>query len=195
VKQIPNIYLASNSPRRKSMFEFYNLKFETINIDFDESFTSTNPEGICREICQGKLDTALDKIGKKHYEEAITVVADTLVFFDGKIYGKPNNKDEARRMLSSLSGNEHSVITAVGMCVLGEKEVFIEKTLVKFIDLSPEMIENYLGKEVFSDKAGSYAIQSERNFFVESISGSYTNVVGFPMQSFLEKIKKCLEQT
>ena len=76
---------------------------------------------------------------------------------------------------------------------MGKKKTLLEKTVVKFIDLSSSMIENYLDKEHYMDKAGSYAIQSEENFFVESISGSYLNVVGFPMQQFLGDIKKCLK--
>jgi len=192
MKKIPNIYLVSNSPRRKAMFHFFNLSFSTVSIGFDETYTAKVPEDICEEICTKKLATSLIHLGEKKVRESVVVVADTLVFLENEIFGKPKDKDDARRMLQALSGKEHTVISAVGYSVYGEDEVFLEKTSVKFVDLSSEMIENYLEKEDYMDKAGSYAIQSEENFFVQSVSGSYANVVGFPMDKFLEKLEQCL---
>ena len=144
MKKIPNIYLVSNSPRRKAMFKFFNLPFEVVSLKFDESYTAERPEDICQEISEKKLRSALFFLGENKAKESVVVVADTLVFLGNKIFGKPKNENDARRMLIALSGKEHTVISAVGFSVYGEK-VFIEKTLVRFIDLSSEMIENYLG--------------------------------------------------
>lgn len=191
--KIPNIYLVSNSPRRRAMFKFFDISFEPLSLEFDESYKSSKPEDVCMEICNKKIDSALCFLGESKVKSSVVVVADTLVFLENKILGKPKNRDDAFDMLQKLSGREHTVISAVGYSIMGKKKTLLEKTVVKFIDLSSSMIENYLDKEHYMDKAGSYAIQSEENFFVESISGSYLNVVGFPMQQFLGDIKKCLK--
>lgn len=188
MKKKPNIFLASSSPRRQAMFRFFNLDFKPLKVDFDETFLSSAPESICLEICQKKMSASHDLLGEE-VKKSIVVVADTLVFLNEKVLGKPKDKDEASKMLQLLSGKQHSVITAVGYSNYGEIEFFHEKTLVKFVELSSEMIENYLDRNDYHDKAGSYAIQSDHNFFVEKIEGSYTNVVGFPMESFLQKCK------
>jgi len=189
MKVTKNIYLASNSPRRKAMFQFFNIPFKTLSVNFDETFKSEDPEEICREICKKKIDQSVKSLSLEQVNSSIIVVADTLVTLNGKIFGKPKDKIDAREMLESLSGKVHSVITAVGISNKSKKEIFLETTQVKFIHLTDEMIELYLNKEEFLDKAGSYAIQSDENFFVESIEGSYLNVVGFPMEQFLAKIK------
>ena len=188
MKKKPNIFLASSSPRRQAMFRFFNIDFTPLKVEFDETFLSSVPESICLEICQKKMIASHDFLGEEA-KRSIVVVADTLVFLNEQILGKPKDKDEAFKMLSLLSGKQHSVITAVGYSNYGEIEFFHEKTLVKFVELSSEMIENYLDRNDYHDKAGSYAIQSDHNFFVEKIEGSYTNVVGFPMESFLQKCK------
>ena len=111
---------------------------------------------------------------------------------DGKILGKPESEDEAVSMLRMLSGKEHFVLT--GLCIVlkngNEYRRFYgcEKTSVKFKMLSDEIIKKYLDMVNYSDKAGSYAIQEHGDLFVESISGSMTNVIGFPLRLFFRMI-------
>lgn len=118
----------------------------------------------------------------------IIVSCDTVVVNDGVIIGKPKDKDDAMRILKSLSGSKHRVISAVCICKGNKYHVKSDTTYVKFRKLSDEEIENYINERKPYDKAGSYGIQDEKFDFVESIEGSMDNVVGFPIEVFKEMI-------
>lgn len=120
----------------------------------------------------------------------IIVSCDTVVVNDGVIIGKPKDKDDAKRILKSLSGSRHRVISAVCICKDGKYYVENDTTYVNFRILSDEEIENYINERKPYDKAGSYGIQDEKFDFVESIEGSMNNVVGFPIELFIEMIGK-----
>ena len=115
-----------------------------------------------------------------------------LVISGREILGKPKDREDAFRMLKSLSGKTHKVISGVSI-IKGDKVItFSEKTLVKFKKLSDEDIKAYLETNEYRDKAGSYAIQRKGTFFVDSIKGDYFNVVGFPVSKIAEKLKEIL---
>ena len=118
----------------------------------------------------------------------IIVSCDTVVVNDGIIIGKPKDRDDAKRILKSLSGKRHRVISAVCICKGGEYHVKSDTTYVEFRNLSDEEIENYINERKPYDKAGSYGIQDEKFDFVESIEGSMDNVVGFPIEKFKEML-------
>ena len=127
---------------------------------------------------------------------ALVIGADTLVFFNGKILGKPNSPEEAKTMLSKLSGNVHSVYTGVALVKTDEagnilqEKTFVEETKVYFGNLSREEIDNYVEEGNPMDKAGSYGIQDDRGaLFVKRIEGDYYNVVGLPLHSLYRKLK------
>jgi septum formation protein len=189
VKKIKNIFLASNSPRRKAIFSFLGVDFDVLKIDADESFHESDPSKICIEICKKKLSAAKKLLEPRDLEESLVVVADTLVFHESKPLGKPKSRDEAKKMLRLLSGQSHKVITAIGFSELGTDDFLYDITNVRFIELTDGMINYYLDQNNFLDKAGAYGIQSEDCFFVESIQGSFSNVVGFPIELFRSKIK------
>jgi septum formation protein len=111
-----------------------------------------------------------------------------VVVNDGIIIGKPRNRDDAKRILKSLSGKRHRVISAVCICKDGKYHLVSDTTYVKFRKLSGEEIENYIDERKPYDKAGSYGIQDEKFDFVESIEGSMDNVVGFPIEKFKEML-------
>ena len=119
----------------------------------------------------------------KENENSIVLSADTLVELDGKLMGKPKNRDEAREMIKSLSGKVHNVYTAYAIFKLsqGIKYVDYEKSSVKFYDLSHEEIENYLDTLEYEDKAGAYGIQGKGALLVEEIRGDFFNIVGLPI--------------
>ena len=118
----------------------------------------------------------------------IIVSCDTVVVNDGIIIGKPKDRDDAKRILKSLSGKRHRVISAVCICKDGKYHLMSDTTYVKFRKLSDEEIENYIDERKPYDKAGSYGIQDEKFDFVESIEGSMDNVVGFPIEKFKEML-------
>ena len=113
-----------------------------------------------------------------------------MVVNDGIIIGKPKDRDDAKRILKSLSGKRHRVISAVCICKDGKYHLMSDTTYVKFRNLSDEEIENYIYERKPYDKAGSYGIQDEKFDFVESIEGSMDNVVGFPIETFMEMLNE-----
>ena len=116
--------------------------------------------------------------------------ADTVVFFQNRIFGKPKSFQEAFSMLSALSGNTHQVYT--GVCILsakGQESLFFERTDVTFFPLTQEEIWTYIHEEKPFDKAGSYGIQGKAAVFVEKIQGDFFNVVGFPAARFIRKLR------
>lgn len=185
-----NIFLASNSPRRKAIFSFLGMDFSVLTISSDESFKNKNPVDICKEISEKKMAAAKNLLRKRDINESLIIVADTLVFCDEVPLGKPKDRTDAKRMLQLLSGRSHEVITSIGCCLRGEDHYFHDQTHVSFINLSESMIDFYLNKGTFLDKAGAYGIQSEECFFVESIQGSFSNVVGFPIELFRSKMEQ-----
>ena len=185
-----NIYLASNSPRRKAILSFLGLDFSVLKINSDETFNASEPVDICKEISEKKMIAAKQLLSKRDISESLVVVADTLVFYDEMPLGKPKDKTDAKRMLRLLSGRSHKVITSIGCSLRGEDHYFHDQTHVSFINLSDNMIDFYLDKGTFQDKAGAYGIQSEECFFVESIKGSFSNVVGFPIELFRSKMEQ-----
>ncbi len=173
------LVLASSSPRRKSLLRQMKFPLRILTSDFDENQVSTqNPEDTACLLAKKKAMTVADQAAG-HW----ILGADTMVVLGKNILGKPADRKEARSMLSSLGGKEHRVIT--GFCILSptSRVAHMEAvtTLVRMKHLNPQEIEAYLDTKEPFGKAGSYAIQGIGGFLVESISGSYTNVVGLPV--------------
>ena len=172
------IILASNSPRRREILgEFIDLDIKTkeINEIKDDSFLPwTTVMGLAFE--KG-IEVAKDN------EDSIVLSADTLVELDGKLLGKPKDREEAKIMIESLSGRSHNVYTGYAIFKLSEKIKYVnyEKSSVKFYKLSDLEIENYLDTLEYKDKAGAYGIQGKGSLLVEEIRGDYFNIVGLPI--------------
>lgn len=178
------LILASGSPRRKHLLEQAGLQFSVIPSDFDESSVAmTDPASYVRALAECK---ALD-ISHKHPASWV-IGADTIVFIDEQILGKPGSEDEAREMLKRLSGKRHQVLTGYCICCKEKKQLFSETVIteVHFKKLRLEEIDWYIKTEEPLDKAGAYAIQGIGSFLVRSIEGSYTNVVGLPVCEVVE---------
>ena len=181
-KQHPLI-LASASPRRKRLLTQMGLPFRSVASNVSEKGPSGDPTEISRLLAEKK---ALQVYAKN--KESWILGADTVVAIDHHMLGKPGNNDKARQMLGLLSGKEHKVIT--GFCILTPSGRVAHSeavtTLVRFIKLTGQQIEAYISTGEPYGKAGSYAIQGIGSFMVESISGSYTNVVGLPLCVLIE---------
>lgn len=182
----PKLILASKSPRRSDLLEQAGFTFSIIPSDFDESsVTMSDPESYVKKLAKSK---AID-ISKKHPDSWV-LGADTIVLIGDHILGKPGSKNEARLMLKQLSGNTHQVITGYCLCHQTQNQIIAEtvKTDVRFKTLRDAEIEWYIQTGEPFDKAGAYAIQGIGTFLVESINGSYTNVVGLPVCEVMEHL-------
>jgi len=179
--------LASNSPQRKKLLNILNIPFDVIPSKVEENF---DPD-LAPEILVCKLALKKAQLVSSLYPDFIVIGADTIVVLKNRILGKPSTLSEAREMLQILSGETHTVYTGVALVKQSDEVTysFYEQTEVTFYPLSSDMIDYYV--QTFSplDKAGAYGIQDWSACFVESISGCYHNVVGFPLPKFVSVLR------
>lgn len=185
------IILASQSPRRRELLTQIGLKFEVIPSTVEEVITSINPVEVVQELAQQKARDVAEVAGREMAKDSLLVIgADTIVVYEGKILGKPGDKEDAVRMLTMLQGKEHSVYTGVAL-LSGEQEiVFAEETRVQMCPMTPEEILWYVNTGEPMDKAGAYGIQGLCARFIRQIQGDYNNVVGLPVGRIYQELKK-----
>ena len=185
--------LASASPRRKELLEQLGINFDIMVAPIDESGID---KGMAPDLYTGVLSmykaAAVAKaLREQGRTKELIIAADTIVYLDGKILGKPIDDNDAKRMLMDLSGKEHEVYT--GLCVMRIKDGYSVsrsvKTAVSFKDLLEEEIDAYIKTGEPSDKAGAYAIQGKASAFINSITGDYFNVVGLPLSELYDILK------
>ncbi|MBI1841628.1 MAG: septum formation protein Maf [Verrucomicrobia bacterium] len=186
----PALILASASPRRSELLRQLTSDFEIITANTDE----IQPEHLSpAEICQVNAHRKAVAVAKSH-PDRIVLAADTLVFLGTRVYGKPGSMAQALEMLRELQGRAHSVIT--GVCLAGPRprpaDIFAEITTVRFKPLSKEAIACYHKLVNPLDKAGAYGIQEHGEQIIESIEGSYSNVVGLPLERLKPKLAELL---
>lgn len=183
------IILASNSPRRKELMSGLGINYEVKTLpDVDESYPDVlQGEDIPLYIAKEKANAYLSLL----QPDELIITADTIVWLDGKVLGKPINEAEATEMLKTLSGRTHEVITGVCLTTKHFQRSFTTTTEVTFGALSEEEIAYYVQNYKPLDKAGAYGIQEWIGFIaVKNISGSYFNVMGLPIQRLYEELKK-----
>lgn len=183
------LILASNSPRRKEFLTQGGYEFTITCSDFDEKSNENDPKKLSVELALGKAKSVFDSL--KHKEDKIVLGADTIVFFDGEILGKPKDDEHAKQMLKALSSKKHSVIT--GYAIITNDNIISGhvQTFVTFNDLTNELIEEYVKKGLSKGKAGAYGIQDGYPF-VAKYEGSYSNVVGLPTEEVFPILDKLL---
>lgn len=184
-----HIKLASNSPRRRELLAGLGIEFETkVLPGIDESYPDTlRGEEIPLYIAREKAEAYRPAL----QPDELIITADTIVYQDGLVLGKPHDEADARRMLRLLSGHTHQVIT--GVCILTDtlQRSFAVTTEVTFGTLSEEEITFYVEKYRPMDKAGAYGIQEWIGFIgVTGLQGSYYNVMGLPVQRLYQELKK-----
>lgn len=182
------IILASNSPRRKELLSGLNLEYEVkILPGIDETYpASLKGEEIPLFIARKKAEAYRDSIQEKE----LIITADTIVYTDGEVLGKPKDEADARRMLHLLSGRSHQVITGVCLTSRTSQRSFASVTEVTFDALSDEEIDFYIAHYRPMDKAGAYGIQEWIGFVgVSKLNGSYFNVMGLPVQRLYRELK------
>ena len=185
--KLPPFILASTSPRRAELLRHLQLEFRVVPSDATEvAYEHLSP----LEICQLNAHRKARAVAKKN-PDAIVMGADTLVFLEGKILGKPRSLADAQRMLKRLQGRTHQVVTGVSLIHLRvhRERIFAVSTDVLFLPLGARQIQNYLSQINPLDKAGAYAIQERGELIVSEISGSYSNVVGLPVEALCKELK------
>lgn len=182
-----HVVLGSQSPRRKEILSFFSLPFEQVSPDFDEEAVpfSGDPSAFVNVLSNGKANSL-----KGRFPESIIITADTILFKDGKIYGKPKSTEEGHQILRELSGNWHSVFTGVTVRKGDEQYWGFEETEVLFHTLTSEQIHCYHERLHCGDKAGGYTVQQAGSLVVKSIKGCYYNAVGLPIHTLKELLAK-----
>jgi septum formation protein len=178
-----DIILASSSPRRIEILKNLNLEFQVIPSNYEEQISENlSPEKTVIYLAKNKAIDVYNRVD----QNKLIIAADTIVYCNEKILGKPENYKDAYNMLKNLSGKKHKVIT--GICIINKNldsilEEF-EETIVEFKELSESEIIDYINTGEPMDKAGAYGIQGYGGLFVKEIHGCYFNVVGFPVHRF-----------
>jgi len=182
-----NYILASKSPRRQELIRSLGINFEVIQNDQEENY----PDNLAREeipvfLAELKAMNSLNKLK----ENDLLITADTIVWFNGAVLGKPDNKEEALETLERLSGHEHQVISGVCLTSIHKQKSFFSISNVRFKQLSPQEIEYYVSEFKPYDKAGAYGIQEWIGYIgITHIEGSFFNVMGLPIQQLYCEIQ------
>jgi len=176
--------LASSSPRRQEFLSLLGLEYRTIPSDIDETpETEELPADFARRMAKAKAV----QISAAHPESCV-IGADTVVALDRTIFGKPRDRQDALAILKILQGKTHKVITAFAVVMQQRaiEEVWASTTLVTFDTFTDNILQAYVDSEEPLDKAGAYGIQGKGTFLVRSITGSYSNVVGLPLNEVVQ---------
>lgn len=184
-----DLILASESPRRRKLLTTLGVRFRVVPADVDETFENGElPQDHVTRLALTKAERIAAR-----FPDLWVLGADTIVLIEGRILGKPENRDEARSMLEALSGKTHDVLTGYALIhsrLSGLERVRWIRSRVDIRDLSEDEIEGYLATGEPMGKAGAYAIQGIGAGIVERITGSYTNVVGLPLCEVAKDLKE-----
>lgn len=187
------LILASSSPRRRRLLREAGVRFETADPPIPE------PDDGSRELSPARRAEALAyfkaRAVAERYPDALVLAGDTLVVVKGRVLGKPADRDQARNMLRTLSGTRHEVITGVALVGPGGRRLIAsEITRVTMRKMTDREIETYVRSGEWVGKAGAYAIQETADRYIESVDGSFSNVVGLPTELVLLMLRQLREQ-
>ncbi|MBI5660997.1 MAG: septum formation protein Maf [Ignavibacterium album] len=191
IKSSLPIYLASKSPRRRQLLKLLNISFKSFSVESDEKVRrNEKPQEAVLRIAADKMILARQKV-----KNGIIITADTIVFLENKVLGKPKDENDAFRMLKKLSGRTHQVFSAycIHNSMTGKTISEYVKTDVTFRKLNDEEINDYILTGSPMDKAGAYGIQDDFGaVFVDRIDGCYYNVVGLPLSRFYHALLRII---
>lgn len=191
-----SVILASGSPRRRELLAMLFDEFEVIVSDCEETVTSQDPEKVTEELALQKAEAVAGSLSLCA-DPVLVIGADTVVSIEGKILGKPADRQQAADMLRMLSGKSHNVSTGVALIGLDAgvqtwNKSFSETTVVTVDELSEEEIMSYVNTNEPYDKAGAYGIQGMFGKHIQGIGGDYNNVVGLPVHRLYQELKAYL---
>jgi len=186
---IPKLLLASASPRRRQLLEALGLSFEVIPAAVEEIDPSS--ESIESGVIENAKRKAVAGLKSARHESDVIIAADTLVVLKEKVLGKPKDSADVLSMLTQLSGKTHKVVTGMVLQTPSGQNCSVSvSSFVTFRNLAEDEIKSYAATREPYDKAGSYAIQGLGAIFIDKIEGSYTNIMGFPIERFLIELPK-----
>ena len=183
-----SIILASNSPRRRDILTNLNIPFIVFGVKVEERIKNK------RNIKCSVIDNAKRKAKAacEHFSSGLVLGADTVVFFNGRVLGKPGNRDEAYRFLRMLSGNRHDVYSGLTVYDAAQKRGYssCSTTEVYFTKIGERELREYVESGEWIGKAGGYAVQGRASLFIEKIVGSFFNVMGLPVEELYRILKR-----
>ena len=196
------ILLASASPRRRKLLSQAGYEFEVIPSKGEEVITKVHPAEVVEELSLQKAAEVAERIisGSERVRDfSVVIGADTVVAADHRILGKPADRDDARRMITTLQGNVHQVYTGVTLIVRDpdgslRTGTFHECTDVDVCEMTAEEVEEYISTKEPYDKAGAYGIQGSFGIYIRAIRGCYYNVVGLPISRLYHELQKLRRQ-
>ena len=188
------IVLASKSPRRREILSMLGLKFDIVSADADESSELTDPAQLVRELSlrKARATKALLQQQGEWNDDTLIIASDTVVAANGAILGKPRDEADAARMLSLLSGRTHQVISGVSLLYGTRERADFDATSVRFCNITPAEIEDYVRSGEPMDKAGAYAVQGLASVYIKGLEGDYFNVVGLPVHKLNTMLRELL---
>jgi nucleoside triphosphate pyrophosphatase len=184
------VYLASRSPRRRELLSQIGVRYnlilfrsrpeaqEEVN---EEALAGETPQAYVDRLARQKAEAGWRRMAQRNLPQAPVLAADTTVALDGKILGKPTDRNHAAELLAALSGRRHEVLTAVALQYGNTLESMLSVSEVAFKTLTPEEIRQYVATGECDDKAGAYAIQGRAARFIAELRGSYSGVMGLPL--------------
>jgi septum formation protein len=187
-----SLVLGSQSPRRKELLSWLNIPFKIITADLAEISEETVSEKIAMDIASQKAHAVLGQADT--VVNPFIISSDTIVVLDEKLYGKPKDRDDARVILSELSDKTHKVVTGVSFLFKDKntnkmrEHLFYDLTEVTFNEITDDLMESYIATGDSLDKAGAYGIQGPSLTFITKVNGSYSNVVGFPLDKVVSEL-------
>jgi len=192
---LPPIYLASGSPRRRALLAQIGINFDVLPIDIDESVQDDEPaEAYVQRIAIAKAQAGLARIKQQNLPLRPVLAADTAVIVDKQILGKPADNQQARVFLQNLSGRQHQVLSGVALATDRTISVCSQLSQVRFAKLSDTQIDWYVGTGEGLDKAGAYAVQGLAAQFIAHIDGSYSGIMGLPLFETRQLLQEILNQ-
>jgi septum formation protein len=196
---VKNIYLASRSPRRRELLKQIGVVFQVVQLredprrgaDVDETVRPAEaPADYALRIARAKAELAVHYLQRRSLQRWPVLAADTTVVCDQRVIGKPADAEDAIRILTSLSGRPHEVISAVAVALAERVEIALSLSKVWFRKLSEEEVRRYVASGESFDKAGAYAVQGRAAAFVTRIEGSYSGIMGLPLAETADLLAK-----
>lgn len=185
--------LASNSPRRRQLLCEAGYAFRVVVPPLEEPNEqggSLSPAQQAEALAYYKARAVADQVG----DELPILAADTVVTDGRRVFGKPADADDARRILGQLAGTRHQVITGVALLARGKRVIASQSTTVQMRPMTPAELDNYIRSNAWQGKAGAYGIQDQGDAFVERVEGSFSNVVGLPMELVVPLLDKAITE-